>query len=75
MPQVGFEPTIPVCERAMTVHALDRAATVPVYNTVPNYVIYLSVMFELGAVIVSHFTKLTVSIEYIESNRRMIHEL
>jgi hypothetical protein len=28
MPWVGFEPTIPVFERAMTVHALDRAATV-----------------------------------------------
>jgi hypothetical protein len=28
MPGVGFEPTIPVFERAKTVHALDRAATV-----------------------------------------------
>jgi hypothetical protein len=28
MPQVGFEPTIPVFERVKTVHALDRAATV-----------------------------------------------
>jgi hypothetical protein len=28
MPQVSFEPTIPVFERAKTVHALDRAATV-----------------------------------------------
>jgi hypothetical protein len=28
MPQVGFEPTIPVFERAKTVHASDRAATV-----------------------------------------------
>jgi hypothetical protein len=28
MPQVGFEPTIPVFERAKTVHALDRAVTV-----------------------------------------------
>jgi hypothetical protein len=27
MPRVGFEPTIPVFERAKTVHALDRAAT------------------------------------------------
>jgi hypothetical protein len=25
---VGFEPTIPVFERAKTVHALDRAVTV-----------------------------------------------
>jgi hypothetical protein len=28
MPQVGFEPTIAVFERAKTVHALGRAATV-----------------------------------------------
>jgi hypothetical protein len=28
MPQVGFEPKIPVFERAKTVHALDRAAAV-----------------------------------------------
>jgi hypothetical protein len=28
MPRVGFGPTIPVFERAKTVHALDRAATV-----------------------------------------------
>jgi hypothetical protein len=28
MPRVGFELTIPVFERAKTVHALDRAATV-----------------------------------------------
>jgi hypothetical protein len=28
MPRVGFEPTVPVFERAKTVHALDRAAAV-----------------------------------------------
>jgi hypothetical protein len=28
MPQVGFQPTIPVLQRAKTVHALDRAVTV-----------------------------------------------
>jgi hypothetical protein len=28
MPRVGFEPMIVVFERAKTVHALDRAATV-----------------------------------------------
>jgi hypothetical protein len=28
MPQEGFEPTTPVIQRAKTVHALDRAATV-----------------------------------------------
>jgi hypothetical protein len=37
MHRVGFEPTTPVFERAKTVHALDRAATVigeeNAYNT------------------------------------------
>jgi hypothetical protein len=28
MPQVGFEPTIPMFERAKIVHALNRAVTV-----------------------------------------------
>jgi hypothetical protein len=28
MPQVGFEPTIPLFERAKTVHALDRTVIV-----------------------------------------------
>jgi hypothetical protein len=28
MPSLGFEPTIPASERAKTVHALDRSATV-----------------------------------------------
>jgi hypothetical protein len=28
MPRMEFEPTTPVMERAKTVHALDRAATV-----------------------------------------------
>jgi hypothetical protein len=28
MPGVGFEPTIPVFERAKTVHTLDRATNV-----------------------------------------------
>jgi hypothetical protein len=36
MSQVGFEPTIPVCERAKTVHALERAATVIGYSENPT---------------------------------------
>jgi hypothetical protein len=32
MPQMGFEPTIPVFKRAKAVHALDRAATVIGYS-------------------------------------------
>jgi hypothetical protein len=36
MPQVGFEPTIPVFERAKTVHALGGAATVIGNNSAPT---------------------------------------
>jgi hypothetical protein len=38
MAWVGFEPTVPASERAKTVHALDRSATVTgeCYITVPN---------------------------------------
>jgi hypothetical protein len=32
MPRVGIEPTIPVVERANTVHDLDRVATVIGFN-------------------------------------------
>jgi hypothetical protein len=35
VPQMGFEATIPVFERAKTVHALDRAA--PVIGTIHIY--------------------------------------
>jgi hypothetical protein len=28
MPRVGFEPTIPVCERTKEAHAVDQAAAV-----------------------------------------------
>jgi hypothetical protein len=54
MLRVGFEPTIPVFERAKTVHVLDRAATVigkclyynfkvlyAVRSTVRNHCLYL----------------------------------
>jgi hypothetical protein len=37
MPQVGFEPTIPVFEQAKTVHGLDRAATVIGRNAYIQY--------------------------------------
>jgi hypothetical protein len=40
MPRVGFEPTITASERAKTVHALDRSATVTgngeKYNVIIN---------------------------------------
>jgi hypothetical protein len=43
MPGVGFEPTIPVFERAKTVHTLDHAATVigpkPFYQKIYIYII------------------------------------
>jgi hypothetical protein len=34
MPVAGFKPTIPVFKRAMTFHALDRAATMTGYINV-----------------------------------------
>jgi hypothetical protein len=37
VPHWGFEPTIPVFERAKTVHALDRVATVIRYMMKENY--------------------------------------
>jgi hypothetical protein len=42
MPQLGFEPTILVFERAKTIHALDSAATVP------HICIYLSVFLSIS---------------------------
>jgi hypothetical protein len=36
LPSVGFEPTIPASERARTVHALDRSATVTGNNNNNN---------------------------------------
>jgi hypothetical protein len=36
MPQMGFEPTIPVFGRAKTVHALDRLVTVIGLLNIPN---------------------------------------
>jgi hypothetical protein len=37
MPRMGFEPTIPVFERAKSVHALDREATVIGQNVFTKY--------------------------------------
>jgi hypothetical protein len=36
MPRVEIEPTIPVFERAKTVHALDRSATVIGRNSITD---------------------------------------
>jgi hypothetical protein len=36
MSQVEFEPTIPLCEQAKTIHALGRAATVIGVTTIRN---------------------------------------
>jgi hypothetical protein len=38
MTRVGFEPTIPAFERAKTVHALDRAASVIVMQLQGHFV-------------------------------------
>jgi hypothetical protein len=40
MPQMGFEQTTPVIERAKTVHALDRSATVIGIGTSIPYVYF-----------------------------------
>jgi hypothetical protein len=46
MPRVGFEPSIPVFERAKTVHALDRAATmIGNTNTTAPLLFLLSIHF------------------------------
>jgi hypothetical protein len=42
MPYVRFEPTIPASERAKTVHALDRSATVTGKNHFANLQFYIS---------------------------------
>jgi hypothetical protein len=58
VPLVGFEPTILVFERAKTVHALDRAATVistkilancgfPLSEYVENYIYFLSCVLKV----------------------------
>jgi hypothetical protein len=47
MPCVGFEPTIPASERAKTVHALDRSATVTgnyLLNSLLKLVILLQII-------------------------------
>jgi hypothetical protein len=36
MPSMGFELTIPASERAKTVHALERSATVTGYSGITN---------------------------------------
>jgi hypothetical protein len=41
MPRVGFEPTIPSFERAKTIHALDRTATV-----IDHYVIHIHIFIK-----------------------------
>jgi hypothetical protein len=44
MPQVGFEPKIPVYEWAKTVHASDRAATVIAFNFLSASLVFQSIV-------------------------------
>jgi hypothetical protein len=44
MPRVGFEPTIPVFERAKTVHGFDAAATVIGYGLITLMLIKHGIM-------------------------------
>jgi hypothetical protein len=46
MPQVGFEPTIPVFERAKTVRAIDRATVVIDYS----FLRLLDIRLEYGVI-------------------------
>jgi hypothetical protein len=50
MSQKRFEPTIPVFERAKTVHALDRAATVigKYMTALLNYSEKIDLLFQSG---------------------------
>jgi hypothetical protein len=48
MPCAGFEPTIPASERAKTVHALERSATVTGGYT--TYIHGIEVLLERSAV-------------------------
>jgi hypothetical protein len=48
MPRVGFEPTITAFERAKTVHALDRTASV--IGSLRNYTLFiLSITLEINS--------------------------
>jgi hypothetical protein len=44
MPRVGFEITIPASERAKTVDALDRSATVTGHQSLQRY-IYIYIVY------------------------------
>jgi hypothetical protein len=55
MPQEGFETRIPVFERANTVHALDRAATV-IGQRLTDYTEFLQIGYgRLLLKVVGHF--------------------
>jgi hypothetical protein len=53
---VGFEPTIPASERAKTVHALDRPATVIGFNALHGVISQKIVLFITTAVRTSNPT-------------------
>jgi hypothetical protein len=64
MPQVGFEPTIPVFEREKTVHDLDRAPTVigsffliPIWKVSSNFLQWMEFSFHFR-INKNHITKL-----------------
>jgi hypothetical protein len=47
MSWLGFEPTIPVFERAKMIHALDRAATViGISSLLPSYILHSTLLSE-----------------------------
>jgi hypothetical protein len=76
MPRVGFEPTMPVSERAKIFRSLDRAATVTSiklhietkYREVHNYQTLYQCQLDLGIIL---FTKFNIRIQSVESVSRL----
>jgi hypothetical protein len=67
MPQVGFEPTIPVFERAKMVHALHRAATVIGGNL---HLVNVNSQFYF----ISYFTHIYAQNIYENCNTQKLHD-
>jgi hypothetical protein len=62
MPRVGFESTIPVFERAKTVHALDREATVS------GICIYRVIDLISQIVLFSAYSLFSIEVKYIHTH-------
>jgi hypothetical protein len=65
MLRVGFEPMIPAFERAKTVHALDRAATVFGVPLVYPYIFFCNILDFLEKRLLQAICMLHVTVIYI----------